>query len=430
MAEVYITGHRNPDMDSLCSAIAYADLKNLTDPGNTYIPVRCSHMGEDIKALLPVLEIEPPRYMSNVYPKVSDVMLTSEMKTEADISLSECAKLITEKTPSAFPIFDKGAFYGLLTVDDISVWTMKNLADFGEITEIPSVREIMREQAEPLQADDLFEEGKNALLSGSKRGLAVFRGSEYVGYVTRRCFLNAPRYNVILVDHNEMSQSIKGLETANVLEIIDHHRLNAMKTSIPLFIDAEPLGSTCTIVHQLFLRNGIRPSAETARILLTGIIADTLILKSPTTTQADIASAYSLAAMCRLDLEAYGKKMFSTIEGLKNRDPVSAISSDFKIYSEKNRKIGIGQCEVTTLKDLEEYCGTYLKALDDVKARDRLDWALVMITDVISEHSVLLSTAFSSEKQLPYSRMDEHVYDMPGVMSRKKQLLPEIINTI
>ena len=430
MAEVYITGHRNPDLDSLCSALAYADLKNLTDPENTYIPVRCSHMGDDIKTLLSALEIEPPQYMRNVYPKVSDVMLTTVEDAEADMTLSEYSRLINERTPSAFPIFEDGEYYGLLSIDDISAWTMKNLADFGAITEIPKVRDIMRDQAKPLQADDLFEEGKSALLNGSKRGLAVFSGEEFVGYVTRRCFLTTPKYNVILVDHNEMSQSIKGIETANILEIIDHHRLNAMKTSIPLFIDAEPLGSTCTIVYQLFLRNGLRPSAKTARILLTGIISDTLILKSPTTTQTDIGAAYALAAMCRVSLEEYGRKIFSNIEGLKSREPESAISSDFKIYSEKNMKIGIGQCEVTTLKDLEDYCETYLKALDGVKEANKLDWALLMITDVISEHSILLSTVCSAEKQLPYSRTDEHIYDMPGVMSRKKQLLPEIINAI
>ena len=140
--------------------------------------------------------------------------------------------------------------------------------------------------------------------------------------------------------------------------------------------------------------------------------------------------AYALAAMCRLNLEEYGRKIFSTIEGLKSREPAAAISSDFKIYSEKNRKIGIGQCEVTTLKDLDEYRELYLEALNEVKTRNGLDWALLMITDVISEHSVLLSTDCHAEKQLPYSELSDHVFDMPGVMSRKKQLLPEIINSI
>ena len=175
MADVYITGHRNPDLDSLCSALAYADLKNLTDPENTYIPVRCSHMGEDLKALLPTLGIDPPPYMRNVYPKVSDVMLTDVSDAEADMSLSEYAKRINERTPSAFPIFENGKFYGLLSIDDIATWTMKNLADAGEITEIPKVRDIMREQAKPLQADDLFEEG---------------------GVVTAKLYGNIPQSNI------------------------------------------------------------------------------------------------------------------------------------------------------------------------------------------------------------------------------------------
>ena len=430
MAEIYITGHRNPDMDSICSAIAYADLKNLTDPANTYIPVRCSHMGESIRMLLETLGIEKPVYMRDACPKIADVMLPYDTKIQADLSLSEYAKLVSESTPSAVPVFDKGEFIGLLSVDDIAVWAMKNLADNGTIREIPCVRELMGEQGERLQADSLFEEGKSAFLNSRFRGLAVFRGEEFVGTVTRRCFLNTPAYNVILVDHNEMSQSIKGVETANILEIIDHHRLNAMKTSMPLFIDAEPLGSTCTIVYQLFLRNGIRPSRETARILLTGILSDTLILKSPTTTQTDIESAASLAAMIRVSVEEYGKKMFSNIRSLKNREPISAIRSDFKLYSEKSLRIGIGQCEVTTLHDLNEYAEGYLETLNRIKTQEGLDWALVMITDVIAEESILLSTDFPAEKHLPYTQESEHIYDMPKVMSRKKQLLPEILNTL
>ena len=430
MAEIYITGHRNPDMDSICSAIAYADLKNLIDPANTYIPVRCSHMGESMQMLLETLGIEKPVYLRNACPKVADVMLPYDMKIQADLSLSEYARLVTESTPSALPVFDGEEFCGLLSVDDIAVWVMKNLADRGTIREIPCVRELMGEQGERLQADSLFEEGKNAFLNSRFRGLSVFREDEFVGYVTRRCFLNTPAYKVILVDHNEMGQSIKGVETANVLEIIDHHRLNAMKTTMPLFVDAEPLGSTCTIVYQLFLRNGIRPARETARVLLTGILSDTLILKSPTTTQIDVESAAALAAMCQTSVDEYGKKMFSNIRGLKSREPVSAITGDFKLYSEKGLRVGIGQCEVTTLHDLNEFAGEYLNALETVKTREGLDWALLMITDVITEHSILLSTDFYAEKHLPYSLKSEHIFDMPKVMSRKKQLLPEVLNAL
>lgn len=430
MAEIYITGHRNPDMDSICSALAYADLKNLIDPANTYVPVCCSHIGESTKTLLDALDITPPRRMRNVNPKVSDVMMSPPSPLDADDPLTSYALIVSETTPSAVPVFEGGKFYGLLSVDDVSLWAMRSLAEKGCLGTIPKIRDVMRTQGKPLQADDLFEDGKAALLGGKQRGLAVFDGEEFVGYVTRRCFLDTPRYNVILVDHNEAGQSIRGLETANVLEIIDHHRLNAMKTALPLFIDAEPLGSTCTIVYQLFLRNGIRPSAATARILLTGIIADTLILKSPTTTQTDVESASALAAMCRVSVEAYGRKMFSNISSLKDRDPGATIVSDFKFYTEKDLRIGIGQCEVTTLHDLGDYSAAYLEALKATAKKESLNWALVMITDVVAEHSVLLSTPFPAEEKLPWSALSEHIFDLPGVMSRKKQLLPEIINAL
>lgn len=427
---IYICGHRNPDMDSICSALGYANLKNLIDPRNEYVAVRCSHLGDSTKRLLDVLGIVPPPYMSNVYPKVSDVMLRTEKKNEAASSLLEFAQSYDEDDPPATPVFENGKFCGLITVDDIADWVMSALRDCDEITVIPKLGEIIHPQETFLKTDDLFEDAKRTLQNTPKRGLAVFDGEEYAGYVTRRCFLDPPKYNVILVDHNELGQSIKGIETANVCEIIDHHRLDALKTDVPLFIDAEPLGSTCTIIYQLYLRNGIRPDSETARILLSGITSDTLILRSPTTTRIDVDSAEALAAISGVDVEEFGREMFSHIEGLKSREPEAAITADFKVYDENAVRIGIGQCEAMTLNDLEEYKDTYLSALEDVRRANGLDWALLMVTDVIKERSVLLSTAYRAEKDLPYTVLSENVFDMPGVMSRKKQLLPEILHAV
>ena len=427
---IYICGHRNPDMDSICSALGYANLKNLIDPRNEYVAVRCSHLGDSTKRLLDVLGIVPPPYMSNVYPKVSDVMLKTEKKNEASSSLLEFAQSYDKKDPPATPVFENGKFCGLITVDDIADWVMSALRGSDGITEIPKLGEIIRPRGASLKTDDLFEDAKRTLQNTPTRGLAVFDGEEYAGYVTRRCFLDPPKYNVILVDHNELGQSIKGIETANVCEIIDHHRLDALKTDVPLFIDAEPLGSTCTIIYQLYLRNGIRPDSRTARILLSGIVSDTLILRSPTTTRIDVDSAEALAAISGVEVEEFGREMFSHIEGLKSRDPESAITADFKVYDENAVRIGIGQCEATTLNDLEEYKDTYLSALEDVRRANGLDWALLMVTDVIKERSVLLSTAYKEEKDLPYTVLCENVFDMPGVMSRKKQLLPEILHAV
>lgn len=430
MSVIYITGHRNPDMDSICSALGYANLKNLIDPKNEYRAVRCSHLGEGTKKLLAALEITAPPYMADVYPKVSDVMLPADLRVDADDPLTEYAAVYKASNPSAIPVFEGDEYYGLISVDDITTWAVSELSGEAGVMNVPKVRDVAHRGTDRLEANDRFEDGKSALLSYKKRGLPVFDGDEFAGYVTRRCFLDTPHYNVILVDHNEQSQSIKGLETANIVEIIDHHRLNALKTEMPLFIDAEPLGSTCTIVYQLYLRNGIRPDPKTAKILLTGIITDTLILKSPTTTPIDVESAYALSAISGENVEEYGRNMFSNIEGLKSRDPQAAITSDFKVYKEQGTKIGIGQCEVTSLQDLDDYSETYLNALEEVRVKNGLDWAAIMVTDVIKEHSVLLSTPFRAERHLQYAKLSEHIFDMPGVMSRKKQLLPEMFHSL
>lgn len=427
MSTVYITGHRNPDLDSVCSALAYADLKNRLDKENTYVPIRCGYLSPSSKNILYSLDIIAPDYVPDVFPKVSDVMLQAEEEIDVTDPLTEVAKYYKDTNPSATPVYRDGNFAGLLTVDDISSWFMNRLSANEEIDCIPTVEEVMREQAPAVRADDLFEEAKTMLTSSKKRGLAVYEDDNFCGFVTRRCFLKAPRYNLILVDHNEPKQSIKGIEGANILEIIDHHRLDAIKTNLPIFIDAEPLGSTCTIVYELYVRNGLTPNKEIAKILLTGMMADTLVLKSPTTTATDIKSAKALASIIGRDAIEFGHEMFSHMESLSNMKPETAILSDFKRYSEQGTNIGIGQCEVTTLNDLSDYKDDFLKSLSEIKRQNSLDWAVCMVTDVLKENSILFTTEYKAVRYLPYSHIEPLLLDMPGVMSRKKQLLPEMI---
>ena len=430
MGEIYVTGHKNPDLDSVCSAYGYAKLMNLQDPDNQYIPVRCGHLGSSVRTILENLGIDIPAYKRDVFPKVRDVMMNSDYRIDADDELTVVAAIYEKNNPSAIPVYDKDEFYGLLTVDDITNWTMRELAKDNKITVIPKIRHIMTEQAPYVDENELFDDAKAILQNSAKRGLAVYDEDGYIGYVTRRCFLKCPKKSVILVDHNEPRQSIQGIETANIVGIIDHHRLDAIKTDQPIFIDAEPLGSTCTIVYQQYIRNNRTPDPVTAKVLLTGLVSDTLILKSPTTTGVDVVAAHVLASICGVNLEEYGLGMFSLVEGLSKRDPESAISSDFKIYTQKGIRIGIGQCEVTQLNDLGDYADAYAEGLDTVKIKNGLDWAVLMITDVIHEHSALICTKHKANRHLPYKSLSPGLYDMPGVMSRKKQLLPEILHAI
>ena len=536
MKEIYITGHRNPDIDSVCSAYAYAQLKGILDPENRYIPVRCGHLSESVKGQLASIGFEPQPYMRDVHPKVSDVMLKPDVVIDADSPIYNLVSVYSMKQPSVVPVTENGRFYGLLSVDDITAWflkdnstavpvydlTVRNIAsvlpgrilqkgscdsisanliagaaaidefktfirphtqsilvigfrrdhlEYAMKMQIPAiiltmhdsaedldlsgydglvyttklgtaetlrrlrmaspVRSIMGKQGQSLQVTDLFDDAKEMLSSSSLRGLPVFDGEKWVGYVTRRCFLSKPQYNVIMVDHNEASQSIRGLDEANILEVIDHHRVDAPKTKTPILFDVEPLGSTCTIVHQLYLRSGLIPDTFTAKVLLTGVICDTLMLKSPTTTSIDVTSAEQLASLCGVrDLEAFGKDLFSRSESLSSRDADSVVNSDFKTYTENGVRIGVGQCEVPTLKDIEEYKDKYTAILDSMCKSGGFGWVLLMVTDVLKGDSLLLSSASKFEKKLSYSPIYEHVYDMPGVLSRKKQLLPEILHAV
>ena len=537
MKEVYITGHRNPDMDTVCSAYAYAQLKRILDPEHDYRPIICGHLSESLSKQLDTIGFTPQPYMRDVHPRVSDVMHHPDVVIDADSPIYNLVNVYSMKQPSVVPVTENGSFYGLLSVDDITRWflkdnstavpvydfSVKNIAsvlpgkvlhmgeserisasllagaaaldefksfvqpgmssivvmgvrhdhieyalkmqvpaiiittsadlsgyDFSQykglvyVTRLGTaetlrrlrmaapVKSIMGRQGERLQKTDLFDDAKEMLTASSLRGLPVFDGEEWVGYVTRRCFLEKPQYNVIMMDHNEESQSIRGIAEANILEVIDHHRVDAPKTNTPILFDVEPLGSTCTIVHQLYLRNGLIPDTMTAKVLLTGIICDTLILKSPTTTSIDVTSAEQLASMCGVrDIAAFGHELFSHSESLSAREPDKVINSDFKIYSQNGVKIGVGQCEVPFLTDLNDYSGKYLAALDAMAKAGGFGWVMLMVTDVMKGNSVLLSSDKAKyERKLSYVALGEHVYDMPGVLSRKKQLLPEILHAV
>ena len=532
MSEIYITGHRNPDMDSLCAAYAYAQLKNTIDRVNHYTAVRCGHISDNVKAQFGITGIEPPPYMKNIRTKVLDVMRTDIQAVQGSLPVYELMRIMNQysKRPSVVPVFNGDEFKGLLSIDDIALWflndhsgeypryeiTVENiervlkcktlkrgkakrftapiLSGASHVDEHPdalvvmpygekyaklamsfnvpaivftdvkkdiskldwsgydgsifvsdietteavrrlrmaqSVESLIGVQGDILSVYDLFDEAKERLSSSNLRGLAVFDGDKYMGFVTRRCFLRKPRHNVILVDPNEPDQSIKGVEEAAVREIIDHHRLDAPKTDLPVFIDAEPVGSTCTIIYQLFVRNNIVPDLTTAKVLLAGILADTILLKSPTTTGVDMLSVEKLSPLAGVeDYRTFGMAMFEKVEGLGSRNPEQVILEDMKTYKENGLTIGVSQCEVPTLNDLEEYSFKYLAALKSMKKARNLDWVMLMITDVVKYQSMLLSSGHRLERRLSYEMVAEHVFDMKDAVSRKKQLLPEIIYAV
>ena len=534
MGKIYITGHRNPDIDSLCAASAYANLKNLTDSGNEYVAIHCSPVSDQVREQMETMGVDIPPYKKDVFPKVRDVMLEPQGHIQAGAPIFALVNAYNAENPSVVPIYDGKDFKGLLSVDDITSWfltdnkeeipvytlTIDNILRvipgslvhrgksdeiegsllvgagtyeaFSEMLEeigncivvlgsrkehieqavkkqVPaiiiaatdkapdvdfsgyegsvfltelgtaetlrrirlaeSIETMMESATETIDIDDLFVEGRKIFMNSHIRGLAVMENGEFKGFVTRRCFLERPVNKVIMVDHNEPDQSIEGIETADVVEIVDHHRLDSLSTTMPIFIAAEPLGSVNTIIYQQYMRHGIMPDQYAARTMLTGIIADTLILRSPTTTMQDVQAVEMLARLAKVpSVQEFGEKLFSISDNLATQDPDTMILSDFKKYENGGTKMGIGQCEVTTLSDVQQYAQTYIDALQKIADSQGLDWALLMVTDVLRENSVLLASNNKANKNLPYAKIDKQIYDMPGVMSRKKQLLPMLLS--
>lgn len=276
-----------------------------------------------------------------------------------------------------------------------------------------------------------FEAAKEALIGSEYRGLPVFRDDIFVGMVTRRLFIDRPRPRLVLVDHNEIPQAVKGADEAEIVEIVDHHRLAAPTTTHPIDVLTRPVGSTCTIVWQEFRAHHIGLTKPIAVLLLSGILSDTVNLHSPTTTQADREAVTDLEWVTGLSRDEQTKRMFEQLQALQHRDPQETIGADFKQYTEGGVAFGIGQAEVTTLSDYEAYGARLIAALEEVARERGLRWALMLITDVVKQNSLLLTSGWEeAERHLAYDQLSPSVYSLPGIVSRKKQLLPEVLRVV
>ena len=290
------------------------------------------------------------------------------------------------------------------------------------------VKDILNAEPEIIKAESSFDEAKNFLVNSKYRGLPVFNGDVFSGIVTRRCFIEKPLKKLFLVDHNELSQSIPGADQAEIIGIVDHHRIAPQPTKKPIDIDIRPVGSTCTIVFNHYQASSIEPDKHTAMLLLAGILSDTVILKSPTTTPADKKAAEELAVLCGTTVEEYGRELLANSAVIDKTSPAELIAADFKEYREKSIGFGVGQAEVITLDGVSRLKKSFVDELDKIRRKRNLDWAMLLVTDVIKENSVLLSTSFpEAENILIYRKIEDNLFDLPGILSRKKQLLPELL---
>lgn len=442
---IYVIGHVNPDTDSIAAAMGYAWLLRERD-GSDVIAARAGAYNPQTVWVLKYLGIEGPVLLPDASPRFESVLRRFDTTTP-ERPLRE-AWTISSRTGGIAPILNAdGRPYGLVTgrslfnflthlvgpqlrqqelkISEILDFPCKEAADtkvahFQASTRIRDVlQKILREEG-----DEFWVLDDNGL---------------YAGICRQRDLLNPPRLKIILVDHNEASQALGSLDEAELLEILDHHRLGNPSTHVPIKFTVDTVGSTSTLVSERIEETGLSAPPQLAGMMLAGLLSDTLILSSPTTTDRDRQASERLSRWAFVGgsklagetIRSYGEKVLSAGAGLGARAPQEIVTSDMKIYHSGGYDFSISQAEVSDLYEVTEHLEDLSRALDELRNSKALDFSMLMVTDVVRGSSRLL---FSNPppilEDLPYPPLNDSTRAAEGVVSRKKQLLPAVLGLL
>ena len=537
-----VIGHRNPDTDSICSAICYANLKRLVT-GDEYIPGRAGHVNGETQFVLDYFGVEQPKLVEDVRTQVKDIEIRKTKGVAGSISLKMAWKIMQENNVVTIPsVREDGALEGLITVGDITKTymniydssilskantqysniietleagdenayfdrgkvlvaaanpdlmefyiephdlvilgnryesqlcaiemgadciivcegagvsrTIKKIAQDRGTTVIATTYDtytvarlinqsmpisyfMTREHLITFDSDDYIDEIKEVMASKRHRDFPILdKNGCYLGMISRRNLLGAKGKQVILVDHNEKNQAVAGVEGAEILEIIDHHRLGTVQTMAPVFFRNQPLGCTATIIYQMYREAGVEIEQKIAGLLCSAIISDTLLFRSPTCTSVDERAARELAQIAGLDIEKYAVQMFSAGSNLKDKGDEEIFYQDFKRFTSGKVTFAVGQItslDENELKALEPRMLAYMQRSHET---DNLNMIFFMLTNILTESTELLcvgqgavqlaAKAFHLDQD-EETEKSEPVVSLPGVVSRKKQLIPELM---
>ncbi len=445
MAErIYVVGHINPDTDSIASALGYAWLLRERDKLDT-IAARAGALNAQTSWVLKTLNIESPFLLTDASPRFESVMQRLDSITPT--SQLGAAWTLASKTGGIAPVVNEdGKPFGLINGLSLFKYFSETLGPRpGDTT----VREMMSAECKDAANTEVPKFTASAHIRDSLNKIlrsefddywVVDENGLYLGIARQRNILNPPRLKIILVDHNEPRQSINALEEAELLEILDHHRLGNPYTHQPIRFTVDVVGSTSTLVAEQTADAGLSAPPALAGALLAGLLSDTLILTSPTTTPRDHAAAEKLARWAFVGgsplkgetIESFGKNLLAAGAGLSNRTPEEIVSTDIKAYEAGGFKLAIAQAEVTDLMQLSEYLDAIHKALDELRDKRGLDFAMLLVTDVVRGTSRLLISSDHPPilNDLPYPPLPDNTRDAPGVVSRKKQLLPVVLGLL
>lgn len=541
---VYVIGHRNPDTDSICSAIAYAELRRAIDlPGAT--PVRLGQIGTETAFALARCGVEAPPLIEDVHRRVSDVMNHDVLMVHEDDTVYAAALLMREGGKGLLPVVDaRRRLLGVITVDDIAAryldelivvatsqapvaldhlipvlggellvgelggtftgraWissshpaTLQAKLTPGDLVIVgdredaqlamieggvaclivvgetaPSacvlraarergaavltsthdtyatarllslsqpVTGAMRQPNRTVEPNDLADDVADYLLTARGRALAVVDEEGLVcGTLSRSDILRGWRKRVLLVDHNQRAQAVEGIDEAELLGVVDHHNLGDLQTAEPITFILEPVGCTATIILDGFDRAGLTPARATAGLLLAAIISDTLMLTSPTTTPRDRAALERLGELAALDPATFARELFDARSDFSATTPREIILGNLKEYAFGGMKLAIGQAETLATDYFHANKAAFIAELERLKADHAYDYVIFLVTDILHGGSVALYPG-PSERGIILAafRLDEggigpDVAELPGIVSRKKQIIPPLARTL
>jgi len=540
MSKIYITGHRNPDTDSIVSAMAYAALKNALGEREA-VAVRLGELNNETMTVLEKFGFQPPELITTVKTQLSDVQFDRPPIIGPGVTVRTAWDIMLTHNVQMLAVADEDCkLVGVLNVSDIAEHDMRSAHDglFVEATAfnlasalegllvsqtddweviagpihistddveymndelcggavliagnqkgiveaaiksnvrclvlcqvdagtdiynsastqsemcviathydpyrasrmishaIPVSKLMRTEDIVSFHIDDFLDDVRSTMLKNRAPSYPVLDSEGRVlGTVSRYHLLNHNRKKVILVDHNEMSQSVPGLEQAELLEIIDHHRIADLQTKNPVYFRGEPVGSTTTLIASLYFEHGVTPSRNMAGLMAAGIISDTVMFKSPTCTEKDKRMAYRMVQLSGIDIDKLGEEMFSAAVSNENLTPEALLMRDFKELKIGDRRVGIGQVTCMSYDTLEPLHDELLKCMENVRKSRSCDLVLLMLTQIIDAGTLLLYVGDGAEDLLARAftgfelRAAEHYIVLPGVMSRKKQVVPNI----
>ena len=535
---LYVIGHRNPDTDSICSAIGYAHLKQAL--GEPAVPARAGKLNAETRFVLDRFGVDSPVLISDLYPRARDIMAPVLVTILPDQTLRELGRMMRENDgKSAAVIDEKGSLLGIVSLGDLArryfeelempdlasagvtfrgilavldgkiavagdmdrgvrgkIWiaaakaeTFQSLIGEGDIAlagdreeaqlklldcgidalvltgnapagnelrekaaskgilvfqtqfdtytaarlinqSIP-VRVIMQKSVVSFRPADLVSDIRETTVRTRFRNYPVTENGRIIGMINRERLIAPEREKVILVDHNEKTQAVAGIEEAHIIEIIDHHRLGGLETGEPIFIRHDPVGSTSTIVANMHWHRNVEIPVNIAGLLLAGVLSDTLLFKSPTSTPQDREAAKRLAEIAGIDLSEFGMAVLRAGSRFNGLEPEEIIRYDLKEFQIADYRVSISQINVMDAADILAKRSEGLGgALSMVRQKEGYDISLLMVTDILQETTHLLHAGrpVSLLRRAFGEESTDTTFVLPGTMSRKKQVVPPLVN--